>query len=49
LPVINRIEEAWTKIKQYLRATRARTEEDLNQTVAVAFSLVIACKERACF
>jgi hypothetical protein len=49
LPGINRIEEAWTKTRQFLRATRARTEEDLDQTVADAFSYLIACDEQAWF
>jgi len=48
-PGIDRIEEASTKIKQHLRATRAGIQEDLNQTFAEAFSLLIAGNERGWF
>ena len=39
-PDLNPIEKAWAKIKQYLRSTRARTKEDLDQAITNALALI---------
>jgi transposase len=39
-PDLNPIEKAWAKIKQYLRSTRARSKEDLDQAITEAFKLI---------
>ena len=38
-PDLNPIEKAWAKIKQYLRSTRARSKEDLDEAISEAFKL----------
>jgi transposase len=48
-PDLNPIEKAWAKIKQYLRSTRARTKEDLEQAIAEAISLITADNAQAWF
>ena len=48
-PDLNPIEKAWAKIKQYLRSTRARTKEDLDQAIAEAISLITADNAQAWF
>ena len=39
-PDLNPIEKAWAKIKQYLRSTRARSKEDLDEAISEAFKLI---------
>jgi transposase len=48
-PDLNPIEKAWAKIKQYLRSTRARTKEDLDQAISEAISLITADNAQAWF
>ena len=48
-PDLNPIEKAWAKIKQYLRSTRARTKEDLDQAITEALSLITADHAQAWF
>ena len=39
-PDLNPIEKAWSKLKQYLRATKARTPEQLQQAIAGALKTI---------
>jgi transposase len=39
-PDLNPIEKAWSKIKQYLRSTRARSKEDLDSAITEALKLI---------
>ena len=39
-PDLNPIQKAWAKIKQYLRSTRARSKEDLDEAISEAFKLI---------
>ena len=48
-PDLNPIEKAWAKIKQYLRSTRARSKEDLEQAIADAIALITADHAQAWF
>ena len=48
-PDLNPIEKAWAKIKQYLRSTRARTKENLDQAITEAISLITADNAQAWF
>ena len=48
-PDLNPIEKAWAKIKQYLRSTRARSKEDLDQAITEALSLITADNAQAWF
>lgn len=41
-PDLNPIEKMWSKIKAFLRAAKARTEEDLYQTIGLALETVTA-------
>lgn len=41
-PDLNPIEKMWSKVKTFLRAAKARTEEDLHQAIASALETVIA-------
>jgi len=48
-PDLNPIEKAWAKIKQYLRSTRARSKEDLDQGITAALALITAGNAQAWF
>ena len=48
-PGLNPIEKAWAKIKQYLRSTRARSKEDLDQGITAALALITAGNAQAWF
>jgi transposase len=48
-PDLNPIEKAWAKIKQYLRSTRARSKEDLDQAITEALKLITADNAQAWF
>jgi transposase len=39
-PELNPIEMMWSKVKSYLRGIKARTQEDLEQAIGKALSLV---------
>ncbi len=39
-PDLNPIEQAWSKLKQYLRAAKARTPEQLQQAIAEALKTI---------
>ena len=39
-PDMNPIEKAWSKLKQFLRAAKARTEEQLQQAIAQALTAI---------
>jgi len=39
-PDLNPIEKAWSKLKQYLRAAKARTPEQLQQAIAEALNII---------
>jgi transposase len=39
-PDLNPIQKAWSKIKQYLRSTRARSKEDLDSAITEALKLI---------
>ena len=41
-PDLNPIEKAWAKLKQLLRAAKARTKEALDQAIAEALKLISA-------
>lgn len=48
-PDLNPIEKAWAKIKQYLRSTRARSKEDLEQAITEALALITPDNAQAWF
>jgi transposase len=48
-PDLNSIEKAWAKIKQYLRSSRARSKEDLDQAITEALALITADNAQAWF
>ena len=48
-PDLNPIEKAWSKLKQLLRAARARTQEALDQAIAEALRLISPDNARAWF
>jgi len=48
-PDLNPIEKAWAKLKQLLRAARARTQKALDQAIAEALSLISADNALAWF
>ena len=48
-PDLNPIEKAWEKIKQYLRSTRARSKEDLDEAISEAFKLITPDNAQAWF
>ena len=48
-PDLNPIEKAWAKLKQLLRAAKARTKEALDQAIAVALKLISADNAKAWF
>jgi transposase len=48
-PDLNPIEKAWAKIKQYLRSTRARSKEDLDQAITEALALITPDNAQAWF
>jgi transposase len=48
-PDLNPIEKAWSKIKQYLRSTRARSREDLDKAITEALKLITADNAKAWF
>jgi transposase len=48
-PDLNPIEKAWSKIKQYLRSTRARTKEELDNGITEALALITPDNAQAWF
>ena len=48
-PDLNPIEKAWAKLKQLLRATKARTKEALDQAITEALKLISADNAQAWF
>jgi transposase len=48
-PDLNPIEKAWSKIKQILRAAKARITESLDQTIAEAIQIITADNAKAWF
>jgi transposase len=48
-PDLNPIEKAWAKLKQLLRAAKARTKEALDQAIAEALRLISADNAKAWF
>lgn len=48
-PDLNPIEKAWFKLKQYLRAVKARTAEALDQAVTEALKTITADNAQAWF
>lgn len=48
-PDLNPIEKAWAKLKQLLRAAKARTQEALDNAIAEALLLISADNARAWF
>ena len=48
-PDFNPIELMWSKVKEFLRATKARTQEDLWSAIAAALELVIPEEIQAFF
>jgi transposase len=46
-PDLNPIEKAWSKIKQILRATNARTTESLDRIISEALRFITANKAEA--
>lgn len=48
-PDLNPIEKAWAKLKQFLRAAKARTQETLDKAIAEALQLISADNARAWF
>lgn len=48
-PDLNPIEKAWSKLKQLLRGTKARTQEALEQAIAEALQLITPDNARAWF
>jgi transposase len=48
-PDLNPIEKAWSKLKQYLRAAKARTEQQLQQAIADALKTITANDAAAWF
>src|SRR5450631_2418198 len=48
-PDLNPIEKAWAKLKQLLRAAKARTKEALDQAISEALKLVSADNAQAWF
>jgi transposase len=48
-PDLNPIEKAWAKIKQYLRSTRARSKQNLDQAITEALALITADNAQAWF
>jgi len=48
-PDLNPIEKAWAKLKQLLRAAKARTKEALDQAISEALQLVSADNAQAWF
>jgi transposase len=48
-PDLNPIEKAWAKIKPYLRSTRARSKQDLDQGITEALALITADNAQAWF
>jgi transposase len=48
-PDLNPIEKAWAKLKQLLRAAKARSKETLDQAIAEALKLISADNAKAWF
>jgi transposase len=48
-PDLNPIEKAWSKIKQYLRSTRARSREDLDKAITEALRMITPDNAKAWF
>ena len=48
-PDLNPIEMMWSKVKAFLRAAEARSEEELLKTIALALASVSASDARGCF
>ena len=48
-PDLNPIEKAWAKLKQLLRAVKARSKETLNQAIADALKLISPDNAKAWF
>jgi transposase len=48
-PDLNPIEKAWAKLKQWLRAAKARSQEALDQAIAEALQLITAENAQAWF
>ena len=48
-PDLNPIEKTWAKIKQYLRSTRARSKENLDQAITEALALIPTDNAQAWF
>jgi transposase len=48
-PDFNPIEQCWSKVKEFLRAAEARTEEALQQAIAEAFATITASDARGWF
>jgi len=48
-PDLNRIEQAWSKFKQFLRAVKARTAEALDQAITEALKSITAENAQAWF
>jgi transposase len=44
-PDLNPIEKAWAKIKQYLRSTRARSKQNLDQAITEALARSHHCRQ----
>ncbi|MGA7831404.1 MAG: IS630 family transposase [Terracidiphilus sp.] len=48
-PDLNPIEKAWSKIKQHLRSTRARSREELDNAITEALKLITPDNAKAWF
>ena len=48
-PDLNPIEKAWAKLKQMLRAAKARTKEALDQAIAEALPCITPANAQAWF
>ncbi len=48
-PDLNPIEKAWAKLKQWLRAAKARSQQALDQAIAEALQLITADNALAWF